>query len=63
MRVQELVELCETPLSESYSFLFNSLPTKYEEELTKKFPTSAPDDILTVYDIVRTIDLSHHWAD
>ncbi len=63
MRFQELVELCDTPLSEAYTFFFKSLPTHFKEELTKKYPTSEPDSMLTVYENVRTLDLSRRWAD
>lgn len=59
---QDLVQMCNMPLSETYLFFFMSLTGKFKEEFTKKFPTGEPDNMQEVYDFARTIDRSIQWS-
>lgn len=59
---RDLVELCETPLSEAYLFFFNGLTDRFKEEFCKKYPTGEPNDLQEVYDHARVLDLAKQWS-
>lgn len=61
-RFQYLVEICSTPLFESYLFFFSGLPSSYKQEFTKLDPKGEPKATLDVFEHARTFDLSLHWA-
>lgn len=54
----DLVELCETPVHKAYTFFFMSLPDNFKSEFAKKYPSSDPDNMQSVYDHARTIEMS-----
>lgn len=59
---RDLVELCETPLSEAYLFFFNRLNDSFKEEFTKLYPTGEPKDFPEVFEHARTLDLARQWT-
>lgn len=58
---RDLVDICGTPLSESYLFFFTGLPDEYKQEFTKKYPTAEPPDMLEVYEHARTLEMAQQW--
>ena len=51
----ELIEICQTTLSEAYLFFLSGLSDGYKEELTKKYPTGSPTSMQVVFENARTI--------
>lgn len=62
---EDLMEICETPLNESYGYFFRSLPGYFKEELHKKFPAGVPPqedtNLERVFEVVRTLDVARAW--
>ena len=60
-QLRELVDICQTPLSEAYLFFFSGLPDDFKEEFTKKYPTGMADNLQDVYKHARTIEMASQW--
>lgn len=58
----DLIETCDTPTSEAYSFFFMSLPQYLEGKLSEAFPESDPDDIREVFKCARKFEMAENWA-
>ena len=58
---RELIEICQTPISEVYLFSFSVLFDGYKEEFTKQFPTGSPPSMQDVFEHARTIEIAMQW--
>ncbi len=59
---EENVQICDTPLSEAYVFVFMGLTPKYREEFIKKYPTGTSKYMREMYEHARTIYMSLAWG-
>lgn len=58
----DLVEICETPTREAYSFFFMSVPQYLKGKLAEEFPESDPSQMRDVYKCARKHEIAEKWA-
>ena len=52
---KDLIELCDTPTKEAYSFLFMSLSDKYKSKFSTRFPSIYPESLDEAYEYARVV--------
>lgn len=59
---RDLIEICQTPLSEAYFFFFLSgLSDEHKEEFTNKYPMGAATSMQDVYELEHSIEMAMQW--
>ena len=59
---KDLIELCDTPTKEAYTFFFMSLPDKYKSKFSIRFPSTYPESIDEAYEYARVVENSLLWS-
>lgn len=58
----DLIETCDTPTRQSYSFFFMSLPKNLKGKFAEQFSEPNPADIREIFKYVRKFEIAEKWA-